>query len=138
MSVWKEESDECLESFSDKEEESSQPSKDTDSIVITRCIDIAQRCEKCEKKVVNGVKCTNCEKKYHWRCGGLTKENEKTKVIESNHWECMSCRSPAVECASCKAKKKEVKNLKLNNKKLCEDLDKMKCGLRQCQEKYTD
>ena len=132
------ESDECLESFSDKEEELSQPSKDTDSIVITKSTDIEQRCQKCEKKVANGVKCTNCGKKYHWRCGGLTKENEKTKVIESNYWACMKCRSPVEECASCKAKKKEIKNLKLNNKELCKDLDKMKYDLRQCQERCTD
>ena len=132
------ESDECLESFSDKEEELSQPSKDTDSIIITKSTDIEQRCEKCENKVANGVKCTNCGKKYHWRCGGLTKENEKTKVTESNYWECMKCRSPVEECASCKAKKKEIKNLKLNNKELCKDLDKMKYDLRQCQERCTD
>ena len=132
------ESDECLESFSDKEEELSQPSKDTDSIVTTESTDIEQRCEKCEKKVANGVKCTNCGKKYHWRCGGLTKENEKTKVIESNYWECMKCRSPVEECASCRAKKKEIRNLKLNNKELCKDLDKMKYDLRQCQERCTD
>ena len=94
------ESDECLESFSDKEEELSQPSKDTDSIVITKSTDIEQRCEKCEKKVANEVKCTNCGKKYHWQCGSLTKENKKTKVIESNYWECMKCRSPVEECTS--------------------------------------
>ena len=60
------ESDEHLESFSDKEEESSQLSKDTGSIVITKSTDIEQRCKKCEKKAANGVKCTNCGKKYHW------------------------------------------------------------------------
>ena len=118
------ESDECSKNFSDKEEETSQPSKVTNSIVTTKSTDIEQRCEKCEKKVANGVKCTNCGNKYLRRCGGLTKENEKTKVIESNYWQCMTCISPVEECASCKAKKK-VKNLKLNNKELCKDLDRM-------------
>ena len=88
--------------------------------------------------MANGVKCTNCGKKYHWRCGGLSKESEKIKVIESNYWECMAYRSPVEECASCKANKKEVKNLKLNSKELCKDLDKMKYDLRQCQERCTD
>ena len=40
------------------------------------------------KKVVNGVICSNCERKYHWRCGGITKDDEKAKVMQSNNWEC--------------------------------------------------
>ena len=86
-----------------KMKKSSQPSKGTDSIVVIKSTDIEERYEKCEKKVANGMKYTNSGKKYHWP----NQENEKTKVIESNHWECMSCRSPVVGRASCKAKKKD-------------------------------
>ena len=48
--IKKEWSDECLESFSDKEEESSQPSKGTDSIVVTKSTDIEQRYENVKRK----------------------------------------------------------------------------------------
>ena len=47
-----------------------------------------KKCQKYDKKVVNGAICSNCEKKYHWRCGGITKDDEKAKVMQSNNWEC--------------------------------------------------
>ena len=47
----------------------------TNSIIIKKSSSSTEyKCQKCDKKVVNGVICNNCERKYHWRCGGVTKE----------------------------------------------------------------
>ena len=96
------------------------------------------KCQKCDKKVVNGIICSNCDRKYHWRSGGITKDNEKTKVMQSNNWECYICRSSDNGCLSCKDKVKEVRNLKANNVKLGKKLDNMTYELKLCQERCTD
>ena len=91
--------------------ENNQPTsaRNAVSIVITKSSSQEQRCGKCEKKMANGVRCSDCGKEVHWRCGGVTKDNEKAKIIKSNCWSCIECRSPVVECNLCKSKAKEIK-----------------------------
>ena len=84
---------------------------------------------------MNGIICSNCERKYHWRCGGITKDDKKAKVMQSNNWECYICRSSDNECLCCTDKEKEVRNLKTNNVKLEKKLDNMTHELKLCQEK---
>ena len=85
----------------------------TSSIIIKKSSNnMEYKCQKCDKKVVNGIICSNCDRKYHWRCGGITNDDEKTKVMQSNNWECYICRSSDNGCLSCKDKVKEVRNLK--------------------------
>ena len=72
--------------------------RNTASIVINKSSSQEQRCGKCEKKMVTGVRCSDCGKEVHWRCGGVAKNNEKAKIIESNCWKCIECRLPALEC----------------------------------------
>ena len=88
--------------------------------------------------MVNGVRCSDCGKEFHWRCGGVTKDNEKAKMIESNCWNCTECRLPAIECNLCKSKAKEIKNLKINNTELSKKLDMIKYDLKQCEERCID
>ena len=41
----------------------------TNSIIIKKSSNSTEyKCQKCDKKVVNDVICSNCERKYHWRC----------------------------------------------------------------------
>ena len=83
--------------------------RNTASIVIRKSSSQEQRCGKCEKKMVNGVRCSDCGKEVHWRCDGVTKDNEKAKIIESNCWKCIECRLPALVCNLCNSKAKEIK-----------------------------
>ena len=108
------------------------------SIVIKKSSSQEQRCGKCEKKMANDVRCSNCGKEVHWRCGGVTKDNEKAKIIKSNYWSCIECRSPLVECNLCKSKAKELKNLKTNNTELSKKLDRIKYDLKQCEKRCID
>ena len=107
----------------------------TNRIIIKKSSNSTEcKCQKCDKKVVNGVICSNCERKYHWRCGGITKDDEKAKVMQSNNWECYICRSSDKECLPFKDKDKEVRNLKANNVKLEKKLDNITHQLKLCQE----
>ena len=81
--------------------------RNTASIVIKKSSSQEQRCGKCEKKIVNGVRCSDCGKEVHWRCGGVTKDNEKAKIIESNRWKCIERRLLALECICAKAKQRK-------------------------------
>ena len=120
--------------------ENNQPTsvRNAVSIVIKKPSSQEQRCGKCEKKMANGVRCSDCGKEVHWRCGGVTKDNEKAKIIKSNCWSCIECRSPVVECNLCKSKEKEIKNLKTNNTELSKKLDRIKYDLKQCEERCID
>ena len=88
--------------------------------------------------MANGVRCSDCGKEVHWRCDGATKDNEKAKIIKSNCWSCIECRSSVVECNLCKSKAKEIKNLKTNNTELSKKLDRIKYDLKQCEEGCID
>ena len=120
--------------------ENNQPTsvRNAVSIVIKKSSSQEQRCGKCEKKMANGVRCSDCGKEVHWRCGGVTEDNEKAKIIKSNCWSCIECRSPVVECNLCKSKAKEIKNLKTNNTELSKKLDRIKYDLKQCEERCID
>ena len=87
---------------------------------------------------MNSVICNNCEREYCWSCGGITKNDEKAKVMQSNNWECYICRSSDNECLSCKDKEKEVRILKANNDKLEKKLDNMTHELKLCQGRCID
>ena len=108
------------------------------SVVIKKSSSQEQRCGKCDKKMVNGVRCSDCGKEFHWRCGGVTKDNEKAKIIESSCWNCTECRLSAIECNLCKSKAKEIKNLKTINIELSKKLDMIKYDLKQCEKRCID
>ena len=100
----------------------------TSSIIIKKFSNSTEyKCQKCDKEVVNGVICCDCERKYHWRCGCVTKDDEKAKVMQNNNWECYICGSSDNECLSYKDKEKEVRNVKLEKK-----LDNMTHELKLC------
>ena len=105
------------------------------STVIKKSSSQEQRCGNCEKKMVNSVRCSDCGKEVHWRCGGVTKDNEKAKIIKSNFWKCIKCRLPDVEFNLCKSKAKEIKNLKTNNTELSKKRDRIKYDFKQCEER---
>ena len=68
-----------------------------------------EMCLKCEKKLVNGVRCTRCRRAWHWKCAGILKDQIKNAILQSNSWECHLCRTSDKDCHSYKAKVKEIK-----------------------------
>ena len=98
--TWKRESAESNSSNSTAEDlsESNQPTsvRNAVSIVNKKSSSQEQRCGKCEKKMVNGVRCSDSGKEVHWRCGRVTEDKEKAKIIESSYWSCIECQSSAI------------------------------------------
>ena len=78
-----------------------------------------EKCVKCRKKVLNGIRCSSCKKALHCKCGGLSKEDMKTtpvkEAVKENKLMCYCC-NPSV--------KDFPKYLNLKNKEI---LDLKKC-----------
>ena len=45
-----------------------------ESVVIKHNSDTSELCRKCRRKLVNEVTSCNCTIGYHWKCGGITKD----------------------------------------------------------------
>ena len=45
------------------------------NVVIKNDKENEDKCVKCRRKVLNGIRCTICKKAWHWKCGGVTKES---------------------------------------------------------------
>ena len=97
-----------------------------------------EMCLKCEKKLVNGVRCTRCRRAWHWKCAGILKDQIKDTILQSNSWECHVCRISDKDCHSCKVKAKEIKSLKKNIIDLEKKLSGMNADLETHYSRITD
>ena len=93
---------------------------------------------KCNKKLCNGLRCTNCKKAWHWRCAGMTEDTVKALVIKENVWECQLCRNADSSCPVCKVKEREIRNLKKNITELESNTEHLTSELKVNYERITD
>ena len=107
-------------------------------VVIKNSNETTENCVKCKKKLINGVRCYQCGKGLHWRCGGVSKDEVKDEIITQNYWNCIYCRMTDKNCPSCSLKEKEIKELKLSCVELEKSIKKLKHELKVCNEKHTD
>ena len=97
-------------------------------VVIKNDKENEDKCLKCRRKALNGIRCTICKKDLHWKCRGVTKESTTAAFIRDQNWEYQLCRSTEKNCMSCKIYCKEIiclkKNMKLedNLKNLSQEL----------------
>ena len=119
------------------DDESTYPTME-ESVVIKHNSDTSELCRKCRRKVVNGVKCSNCTRGYRWKCGGITKDEVKEEVIQQNRWECVFCHSVDKKCPLCTLKDKEIKQLKQSIAEMEKNCDQLNYELKQCGEWCTD
>ena len=85
------------------------------------------------------MKCSNCcTRVYHWKCGGITKDEVKEEVIRQNIWECVFCRSVDNNCPLCTLKDKEITQLKQSIAEVEKNCDQLNYELKQCGEQCTD
>ena len=115
-----------------------QSSQHKFSVVIKNSNETTENCVKCKKKLIYGVRCNQCGKGLHWRCGGVSKDEVKDEIITQNNWNCIYCRMTDKNCPSCSLKEKEIKELKLSCVELEKSIKKLKHELKVCNEKYTD
>ena len=43
-----------------------------------------EKCVKCKKNVLNGIRCISCLKAWHCECGGFNKEDIKSAIVKDN------------------------------------------------------
>ena len=69
----------------------SNPDKDSMTGLINRKTR-EEKCVKCSKKILNGIRCSSCKKAWHCKCGGLSKEDMKAtpvkEAIKENKYMC--------------------------------------------------
>ena len=58
------------------------------NILVKNPTETMEMCEKCERKIINGVRCKSCLRAIHWKCGGITKDNVKVDKLNRNGWDC--------------------------------------------------
>ena len=109
-----------------------------ESVVIKHNSDTSELCRKFRRKVVNEVNCSNCTRRYHWKCGEITKHEVKEEVIRQNRWECVFCLSVDKNCPLCTLKDKEIKLLKKSIAEMEKNCDQLNYELKQCGERCTD
>ena len=56
-------------------------------ILAKNTSDTMELCKKCERKLVNGVRCARCKNGLHWKCAGVSKDSVKSEVIANKHFE---------------------------------------------------
>ena len=71
----------------------------------------ADVCSKFRKKLVNGIRCTKCKKKWHWGFSGMSKDAGHDQLCS---WECTTYTGTDINCQSCELKDKEMQKLKKN------------------------
>ena len=76
-----------------------------------------EKCVKCSKKALNGIRRSSCKKAWHCKCGGLGKEDMKTtpvkEAVKVNKWMCYCCNPSSSDFPSIlKLKNKEILDLK--------------------------
>ena len=108
------------------------------SVVSKNSNETTENCVKCKKKLINEVRCNQCGKGLHWRCGRVSKDEVKDEIITQNYWNCIYCRMTDKNCPSCSLKEKETKELKLSCVELEKSIKKLKHELKACNQKYTD
>ena len=65
-------------------EEFDQLPTDSNTNLVIKNNPTDENCVKCNKKLCNGLRCTNCKKAWHWRCAGMTEDTVKALVIKEN------------------------------------------------------
>ena len=97
-----------------------------------------EKCVKCKKNVLNGIRCISCLKAWHCKCGGLNREDIKSSIVKDNKWKCFYCIPSEKDCNVCKLKDKEINHLK----KCIADIEKNYASLcnemKLCSERSTD
>ena len=112
--------------------------KEPVNMVIKNDKENEDKCVKCRRKVLNGIRCTICKKAWHWKCGGVTKESTTAAIIRDQNWECQLCRSTEKNCMSCKIYSKEITCLKKNIIELEDNLKNLNQELKICSERAED
>ena len=93
-------------------EELDQLPIDSNTSLVIKNNPADENCVKCNKKLCSGLRCTNREKAWHWRCAGMTEDTVKALVITENVWKCQLCRNADSSCPVCRVKESEIRNLK--------------------------
>ena len=112
--------------------------KEPVNVVIKNDKGNEDKCVKCRRKVLNGIRCTICKKAWHWKCGGVTKESTTAAIIRDQNKECQLCRSTEKNCMSCKIYSKEITRLKKNIIELEDNLKNLNQELKICSERAED
>ena len=107
-------------------------------ILVKNSSDTMELCKKCERKLVNGVRCARCKNGLHWKCMGVSKDSVKSEVIANKDWSCAFCRNSSKNCISCKQKEKEIKNLKSNMAEMEKAMQHLNYELKQNFERCVD
>ena len=107
-------------------------------ILVKKSSDTMELCKKCERKLVNGVRCARCKNGLHWKCEGVSKDSVKSEVIANKDWSCAFCRNSSKKCISCKQKEKEIKNLKSNIAEMEKAMQHLNYELKQNTERFVD
>ena len=55
-------------------EQSDQLPTDSNTNLVIKDNPTDENSDKCNKKLCNGLRCTNCTKAWHWRCAGMTED----------------------------------------------------------------
>ena len=48
-------------------------------------------CKKCKKRITNGVTCSKCNSRYHYKCAVPENDKVVSKTSENNSWVCADC-----------------------------------------------
>ena len=107
-------------------------------ILVKNSSDTMELCKKCERKLVNGVRCARYKNGLHWKCAGVSKDSVKSEVIANKDWSRAFCRNSSKNCISCKQKEKEIKNLKSNIAEMEKAMQHLNYELKQNTEGSVD
>ena len=108
------------------------------NVVIKNDKENENKCVKCRRKVLNGIRCTISKKAWHWKCVGVNKESTTATIIRDQNWECQLCRSTEKNCMPCKIYSKEITCLKKNIIELEDNLKNLNQELKICSERAED
>ena len=107
-------------------------------ILVKNSSDTMELCKKCERKLVNGVRCARYKNGLHWKCAGVSKDSVKSKVIANKDWSRVFCHNSSKNCISCKRKEREIKNLKSNIVEMKKAMQHLNYELKQTTEHCVD
>ena len=79
------------------------------NVLVKNPTETMEMCGKCERKIINGVRCKSCLRALHWKCGGIIKDN--VDILNGNGWDCALCRNTNKDCPMFIKKDKEIMNL---------------------------
>ena len=112
------------------------------SVAVKNSSSTSEKCRKCDKKILTGVRCSvsMCKTAWHWGCVGIKRDDEKTKteIMKNSSSACPLCKDADKECSACNVKDKEIHNLKRNIADFERNTEHLNYDLKICNERITD